>query len=37
MATFRAQLISLDRIVFDGQIRSVVIPGIEGDMTVFPG
>ena len=37
MATLHAQLISPDRVVFDGEIRSVVIPGVEGDMTVFPG
>jgi F-type H+-transporting ATPase subunit epsilon len=37
MATLHAQLISPDRVVFDGEIRSVVLPGVEGDMTVFPG
>ena len=37
MANIHAQLISPDRIIFDGEIRSVVIPGIEGDMTVMAG
>jgi F-type H+-transporting ATPase subunit epsilon len=37
VATLHAQLITPDRIIFDGEIRSVVLPGVEGDMTVFPG
>src|SRR6516164_1003719 len=37
MSNIHAQLISPDRIIFDGEVRSVVIPGIEGDMTVMAG
>src|SRR6476660_8633905 len=37
MANIHAQLSSPDRVVFDGEVRSVVIPGIEGDMTVMGG
>jgi F-type H+-transporting ATPase subunit epsilon len=37
VANIHAQLISPDRVVFDGEVRSVVIPGIEGDMTVMAG
>jgi F-type H+-transporting ATPase subunit epsilon len=37
MANLHAQLISPDRVIFDGEVKSVMIPGIEGDMTVLPG
>ena len=37
MTTLHATLISPERIVFEGEVRSVVLPGVEGDMTVLPG
>jgi|SRR3954470_22937760 len=37
MQTFRAQLISPEGVVFEGEVRSVVLSGVEGDMTVLPG
>jgi F0F1-type ATP synthase epsilon subunit len=36
MDTLHARLISPVRVVFDDEIRSVVISGIEGDKTVLP-
>lgn len=32
-----AELIAPDRVVFSGQVESVVLPAIEGDMTILPG
>ena len=32
-----AELISPERVVFQGEVRSVVLSGVEGDMTVLPG
>ncbi|ACL61658.1 ATP synthase F1 subunit epsilon [Methylobacterium nodulans] len=37
MANLFAQLISPERVVFSGEVRSVLLPGVEGDMTVLPG
>ncbi|MEA1833693.1 ATP synthase F1 subunit epsilon [Methylobacterium durans] len=37
MADLHAELVAPDRVVFAGEIRSVVLPGVEGDMTVLPG
>jgi F-type H+-transporting ATPase subunit epsilon len=37
MALLFAELIAPDRIVFEGEVRSVVLSGVEGDMTVLPG
>lgn len=35
MATFHFELVSPAKLLFEGQVESVVIPGIEGDMTVM--
>ncbi|WP_336492598.1 ATP synthase F1 subunit epsilon [Methylobacterium nigriterrae] len=32
-----AELVSPERVVFAGEVRSVVLPGVEGDMTVLVG
>ena len=37
MLTLRAQLISPEGVIFEGEIRSVVLSGMDGDMTVLPG
>ncbi|GJD53863.1 ATP synthase epsilon chain [Methylobacterium crusticola] len=37
MATLFAELVSLERIVFAEEVRSVVLQSIEGDLTVLPG
>jgi F-type H+-transporting ATPase subunit epsilon len=37
MAKLLAQLISPDRIVIDGEVQSITLPGIDGDMTVSLG
>ncbi|MGH1569505.1 ATP synthase F1 subunit epsilon [Methylobacterium sp. P31] len=37
MSSLFAELISPERVVFAGEIRSVVLPGVEGDMTVLAG
>ncbi|ACL59729.1 ATP synthase F1 subunit epsilon [Methylobacterium nodulans] len=37
MAGLFAELVSPERIVFAGEVRSVLLPGVEGDMTVLPG
>jgi F-type H+-transporting ATPase subunit epsilon len=37
MATLLAQLISPDRIAIEGEMSCVMLPGIEGDMTVLVG
>ncbi|WP_436643990.1 ATP synthase F1 subunit epsilon [Microbaculum sp. FT89] len=37
MATFKFELISPQRILFEGEARSVSLPGAEGDMTAYPG
>lgn len=31
------ELISPERVVFEGQVKSLVLPGVEGDMTILPG
>ncbi|MDR7036152.1 MULTISPECIES: ATP synthase F1 subunit epsilon [Methylobacterium] len=36
MATLFAELVSPGRIVFSGEVRSVVLLGVEGDMTILP-
>ena len=36
MAMF-AELISPERSMFAGEIQSVVLPGVEGDITILPG
>lgn len=37
MASLFAELISPERVIFAGDVRSVVLPGVEGDMTILPG
>ncbi|MDR7036026.1 F-type H+-transporting ATPase subunit epsilon [Methylobacterium sp. BE186] len=37
MADLFAELVSSDRVAFAGEVRSVVLLGIEGDMTILPG
>lgn len=37
MADLFAELISPERVVFAGEVRSVLLPGLEGDMTILPG
>jgi F-type H+-transporting ATPase subunit epsilon len=32
-----AELISPERVMFAGEVQSVVLPGVEGDMTILPG
>lgn len=31
------ELISPERVVFQGEVKSLVLPGAEGDMTILPG
>lgn len=37
MATFKFELVSPERILFSGDVVSVIIPSIEGEMTVLAG
>ncbi len=37
MPTMLAELLSPERLVFEGQVRSVVLHAIDGDLTVLPG
>ena len=37
MATILFELISPERVLFSGEIRAVMLPASEGDMTVMPG
>ena len=37
MALLFAELITPGSVVFEGEVRSVVLSGVEGDMTVLPG
>lgn len=37
MAELFAELVSPDQVVFAGEVRSVVLSGVEGDMTILPG
>ncbi|TAJ28736.1 F0F1 ATP synthase subunit epsilon [Bosea sp. (in: a-proteobacteria)] len=37
MATFKFELVSPERILFSGEIVSVIIPSAEGEMTVLAG
>jgi F-type H+-transporting ATPase subunit epsilon len=32
-----AELFSPEDVVFAGEVESVVLPGVEGDMTILPG
>src|ERR1700712_301667 len=35
MATFPFELVSPERLIFSGQVEEVVVPGVEGEMTVL--
>jgi F-type H+-transporting ATPase subunit epsilon len=35
MATFPFELVSPERLLFAGEVEDVVVPGVEGDMTVL--
>lgn len=37
MATFRFELVSPERILFSGDVVSVIVPALEGEMTVLAG
>ncbi|CAH1657641.1 ATP synthase epsilon chain [Hyphomicrobiales bacterium] len=37
MATFKFELVSPERILFSGDIVSVIVPSVEGEMTVLAG
>ncbi|PZN98622.1 MAG: F0F1 ATP synthase subunit epsilon, partial [Hyphomicrobiales bacterium] len=37
MATFKFELVSPERILFSGDVVSVIIPASEGEMTVLAG
>lgn len=37
MATFKFELVSPERILFSGEIISVIVPSTEGEMTVLAG
>jgi len=37
MATFNFELVSPERILFSGEVISVIIPSVEGEMTVLAG
>lgn len=37
MATFKFELVSPERILFSGEVVSVIIPSVEGEMTVLAG
>lgn len=37
MALLFVELVSPERRVFSGEVRSVMLPSVEGDMTVLPG
>ena len=37
MSTMRFELVSPERILFSGDVESVLLPGSEGDLTVLPG
>ena len=35
MATFQFELVSPERLIFTGQVEEVVVPGVEGELTVL--
>jgi F-type H+-transporting ATPase subunit epsilon len=37
MATFHFELVSPERLLFQGEVASVQMPSAEGDMTILPG
>lgn len=37
LATILFELISPERVLFSGEVRAVMLPATEGDMTVMPG
>lgn len=36
-ATLHIELVAPERVLFSGEVESVLLPGAEGDMTVLPG
>lgn len=37
MATFKFELVSPERILFSGEVVSVIVPSVEGELTVLAG
>ncbi|KUL92870.1 hypothetical protein DK26_26470 [Bosea sp. WAO] len=37
MATFKFELVSPERILFSGDVVSVIVPSVEGEMTILAG
>ncbi|RDJ20808.1 F0F1 ATP synthase subunit epsilon [Bosea caraganae] len=37
MATFKFELVSPESILFSGEVNSVIVPAVEGEMTVLAG
>lgn len=37
MATFKFELVSPERILFSGEVASVIVPSVEGEMTILAG
>ena len=37
MATFKFELVSPERILFSGEVVSVIVPSVEGEMTILAG
>jgi F-type H+-transporting ATPase subunit epsilon len=37
MATLHFELVSPERVLYSGEVEAVMLPGIDGDMTVLPG
>ena len=37
MSTLHFELVSPERILHSGEVEAVLLPGVEGDMTVLPG
>ncbi len=37
MTTFKFELVSPERILFSGEVSSVIVPAVEGEMTVLAG
>lgn len=35
MATFRFELVSPERLLFSGEVEEVIVPGVEGELTVL--
>jgi F-type H+-transporting ATPase subunit epsilon len=37
MATLKLELLSPQRVIFSGDVEAVMLPGVDGDMTILPG